>query len=232
MTRIILIIGAAKGSFGDYVVSALHHEIDMRPGDETNWAVMPVGVDAGAERAYDVRWTLAQHMDVMQEVRPYHVVYAAGVNETDQDGALANWAHHHMAVNLFGFLGVAEAFKEVARPGSQLVAISSNSARIPRSPSLGYCASKAALSMAVQVLARRWQGEPMVYAYEPGLMNTQATIDSVNKGAYKGAAHRMRGVSSAYGLSAQHVAAMVAQNLLGDGQHLNGVLLRVDAGEL
>jgi len=230
----IMVVGGGKGTFGEHIASALHHQIDREQdaGDVTNWEVVSAGVHAEAERAYDVTWALAQHQGVMQDVRPYHVVYAAGVNITDEDGALHLSASAQLDINALAFLQVAEAFQRVACPGSQLVAISSNSAHIPRSPSLGYCMSKAALSMAVQVLARRWRGEPMVYAYEPGLMNTQATIDSVNRGAYKGAAHRMPGVSSAYGLSAQHVAAMVAKNLLWGGMHLNGALLRVDAGEL
>jgi hypothetical protein len=63
-------------------------------------------------------------------------------------------------------------------------------------------------------------------------MNTQATIDTVNAGTYLGAAHRMKGVSSRYGLSAHYVAQMVANNILRGSQHLNGVLLQVDAGEL
>ena len=228
----ILVVGAAPGSFGDYVVGALLSEMHDHQEEYANWQVISSGVHAGADRPYDVYWALAQHMDLMREVRPYHVVYAAGMNITDEDGALHLSADMHLRMNALAFLQVAEAFQRVAFPGSQLVAVSSNSAHLPRSPSLGYCMSKAALSMAVQVLARRWQGEPMVYAYEPGLMNTNATIEAVNGATYKGAAHRMRGVPSAYGLSAQQVAAMVAQNLLWGGMHLNGALLRVDAGEL
>lgn len=229
----IMVVGAAKGSFGEYVASALHHEIKERFGDPTSWEIVTAGLDRDStDIHYDVTWPLAAHLKVMEVVRPYHVVFAVGINFTDEDGALHLSAEGHLRLNALAFLQVAEAFQRVAYPGSQLVAISSNSASIPRSPSLGYCMSKAALSMAVQVLARRWQGEPLVYGYEPGLMNTQATIDSVNRGAYKGAAHRMRGVSSQYGLSAQHLATMVAQNLLWGGMHLNGALLRVDAGEL
>lgn len=229
----ILIVGTAKDSFGDYIVRALHHEMDSRSGyDYSNWRVVAAGIHEGAELRYDVQWPLALHVDLMNKLRPHHVVFAAGANFTDDDGSMQLSADIHFQHNAAPFLQVAEAFQRVAYPGSQLVAISSNSARIPRSPSLGYCMSKAALSMAVRVLARRWQGEPMVYGYEPGLMGTQATIDAVNRGVYKGAAHRMRGVGSPYGLNVRHVATMVAQNLLWGGMHLNGALLQTDAGEL
>jgi NAD(P)-dependent dehydrogenase (short-subunit alcohol dehydrogenase family) len=195
-----------------------------------------------AQAAYDVTESQTVHERIMQEVKPFHVVYAVGMNRQDWPGGptLANSATDHFEVNVAGFLRVAEAFQGVAFPGSQLVAVSSNSARIPRSPSLGYCVSKAALSMAVRVLARRWKGEPLVWGVEPGLMNTNATIEAVNRGGWlpgqpgdlRRGPHRMVGVSSAYGLRADQVAETVAHSLLWGGHHLNGVLLQLDAGEL
>lgn len=246
----ILVIGTAQGSFGAKVAHALRAEMAERlvdgvptnPDDYSAWEVVEAGLE-GADQVYDVTDPLALHDEFMGRVRPHHVVYAVGMNKNDMPGGLAspsptgasvlaNSATDHFELNVAGFLRVAEAFRRVAYPGSHLVAISSNSARIPRSPSLGYCVSKAALSMAVQVLARRWRGEPVVYGYEPGLMNTDATIAAVNAGTYSGRAHRMRGVMSAYGLSADQVAETVAHNLLWGGMPLNGALLRMDAGEL
>lgn len=233
----ILVIGTRKGSFGGYIADALEQEIGRPDQDHTKFRIVRAdlkGYDDELEWPYDVTCKEQYHREQMQALRPYHVVYAVGVNDQDEQvgATMADSVAHHMEVNVEGFLKAAQAFRQVALPGSHLVAISSNSARIPRSPSLGYCVSKAALSMAVRVLARRWRGEPVTYAYEPGLMNTQATIANVNADAYSGAAHRMRGVTSRYGLSAAQVAESVAHNLLWGGVALNGTLQQLDAGEL
>lgn len=228
----VLVVGTRTGSFGHYVADAFLQAFEDRylyP----EWSVVRAGID-GESVEYNVLEGDDYHDEKMREIRPHHVVYCAGVNEPDVQGALANWAHHHMTVNLYGFLAVAEAFKSVAMPGSHLVAVSSNSARIPRSPSVGYCASKAALSMAVRTLGRRWRGEPLVWGVEPGLMNTQATIDTVNAGGWAEGkpTHRMLGVSSQYGLQAAYLARSIVHDVLWGGQWLNGTLQQMDAGEL
>lgn len=232
----IMVVGTAAGSFGAKLYDAFAAE--MSEEDEySGWSLVPAGVPRQNEKLvstveYDVTWPLARHYEVMRAVKPYHVIYAVGMNLTDTEGVLGKSAELHFELNARCFLDVAQAFKTVAFPGSQLVAVSSNSARIPRSPSLGYCMSKAALSMAVRVLARRWKGEPMVWGLEPGLMNTDATIASVNANTYAGRAHRMQGVMSTYGLNADQVAETVAHSVLWGGMHLNGALLQMDAGEV
>lgn len=233
----VLVIGCAPGSFGAYVAAAFKTDFEDRylyP----EWSVMQAGdpQEPSSEYEYDVTDRQERHNEALLSIRPHHVVYAAGLNRADgPDGIwdhLADSAGEHFDVNVQGFLKVAQAFKAVALPGSHLVAVSSNSARIPRSPSLGYCVSKAGLSMAVRVLARRWKGEPVVWGVEPGLMSTQATIDNVNAGAWAARAHRMVGVNSQYGLNPKQLAASLAHDVLWGGQWLNGTLQQLDAGEL
>lgn len=237
----VLVIGCTRGSFGGYVAQAFDTVFEdryMYP----NWSVVRAGLpdDVASGYEYDVTDPQNRHNEAMLSIRPHHVVYAAGMNLPDGPNGiwenLTDSAAGHFEVNVEGFLRVAQAFKAVAYPGSQLVAVSSNSARIPRSPSLGYCVSKAALSMAVQVLARRWKGEPIVWGVEPGLMNTQATIEMVNQGGWvsggQTAMHRMVGVSSQYGLPASQLAESVAHDVLWGGHWLNGTLRQMDAGEL
>jgi NAD(P)-dependent dehydrogenase (short-subunit alcohol dehydrogenase family) len=236
----VLVLGCAPSSFGAYVAEAFEGNFadkKMYP----NWTVLRADLSALGQWHYDVTDAQPEHERLMALYKPHHVVYAVGVNRSDWPGngpTLANSATDHFEVNVAGFLRVAEAFKGVALPGSQLVAVSSNSAYIPRSPSVGYCVSKAALSMAVRTLARRWKGEPIVWGVEPGLMNTRATIDTVNSGALtdelgrRVPAHRMQGVSSQFGLSAKQLAESVAHDVLWGGHWLNGTLRQMDAGEL
>jgi NAD(P)-dependent dehydrogenase (short-subunit alcohol dehydrogenase family) len=239
----VLVIGCASGSFGHYVAEALRGTFDADRSMYPQWTVLKAGHpdEPTSEYEYDVTDQQLRHNEAMLSIRPHHVVYAVGVNRSDWPGdgpTLANSAVDHFEVNVAGFLRVAEAFKSVALPGSQLVAVSSNSAYIPRSPSVGYCISKAALSMAVRTLARRWKGEPIVWGVEPGLMNTRATINTVNSGALtdelgrRVPAHRMQGVSSQFGLSAHQLAESVAHDVLWGGHWLNGTLRQMDAGEL
>jgi NAD(P)-dependent dehydrogenase (short-subunit alcohol dehydrogenase family) len=239
----ILVVGTAPGSFGARLVHALKVEMaESKADDYSAWNVIAAGLSVDgydAEYEYDVVEALDQHIGIMRDIQPYHVVYAVGTNHPDMPNDttdIAGSAVEHFELNVAGFLRTAEAFKTIAFPGSQLVAISSNSARIPRSPSVSYCVSKAALSMAVRVLARRWKGEPVVWGVEPGLMNTEATVRAVNERAWvSGGAtvmHRMPGVSSQYGLSADQLAEMVAHQVLWGGIALNGTLWGLDAGEL
>lgn len=243
----VLVLGCAKGSFGEYLAEAFEGMFEADRKMYKTWGVLRADISELGQWHYDVTDSQSEHDRLMALYKPHHVVYAVGINRQDAPGGvaqvgtnstLANSATDHFEVNVAGFLRVAEAFKRVALPGSHLVAVSSNSAYLPRSPSVGYCVSKAALSMAVRVLARRWRGEPIVWGVEPGLMNTRATIEGVNSGAFTDVsgrpkpAHRMLGVSSRYGLSAPQLAESVAHDVLWGGQWLNGTLRQMDAGEL
>jgi NADP-dependent 3-hydroxy acid dehydrogenase YdfG len=109
-------------------------------------------------------------------------------------------------------------------------AISSNSAQIPRTNSGPYCASKAALSMALRVSAREWAGEsPLIYGYELGLLkDTQMTKASA--GTFTGPLSRMKGAED--GLLVRDVAKAIIFNFANPQPGLNGMMIRMDAGEL
>ncbi len=118
-------------------------------------------------------------------------------------------------------------------PAKHFVVISSNSARIPRSQSLAYCASKAALSMSVRVSARylAQQNHPVVvYGYEPGLLEGTPMTRMAQSG-FAGSLHRMPNVRAA-GLPAEGLARLIAFNLGQNGRALNGTLIPYDAGEI
>jgi NAD(P)-dependent dehydrogenase (short-subunit alcohol dehydrogenase family) len=113
----------------------------------------------------------------------------------------------------------------------QYISISSNSASLPRTRSLPYCASKAALSMALRVAARELAGVVSVYGYEPGLLfGTPMTEEwSVGKSHRM---HRMRGGPELRGgIRPGRLARMIVGNIVNGGPELNGCLIRVDGGE-
>lgn len=193
------------------------------------------------------------HLDVRQRAVPSwfrrheirHIVCTAGYNVPvsseaytlrDRDHKRVSWAGwylDHLQTNVIGPMMLLEAFRE-ARNGSEqhFVAISSNSAHIARTESAAYCASKAALSMALRVKAREIglaEEELVVYGYEPGLLaGTPMTKDVQLR--IPGRLHRMPGQPT-YGISTERLAMLIAFNLRNGGRELNGCLLRIDGGE-
>jgi NAD(P)-dependent dehydrogenase (short-subunit alcohol dehydrogenase family) len=173
---------------------------------------------------------------LLRVVQPNHIVYTAGVNDPG-----GTW-DEHFAVNCVGAMNLLECWQgmcssdEVETPfDGHYVAISSNSAHIARTGSGMYCASKAALSMALRVAAREAgrAGLPFsVYGYEPGLLKGTPMTEEVKARLGRGAIplHRMVGVE-ADGISRQWLALQIVHNLRNDGRPLNGCLLRLDAGE-
>ena len=177
---------------------------------------------------------------VMNAVRPSQVVCTAGMNESYSlraEGLMGGIADH-FAVNTTGVIRVLQEWLhmlETTEQGmtpspKQFVAISSNSAHIARRQSIAYCASKAALSMALRCAAREVAGEGvLVYGYEPGLLaGTPMTAGSAD--AFPGALHRMPGVKPE-GLSTRDFAATIVVNLTHPNQALHGAMIRLDAGE-
>lgn len=115
--------------------------------------------------------------------------------------------------------------------GRHFVAISSNSAHVARSPSMSYCASKAALSMAIRCAARdiAWRGA-QVYAYEFGWIDGTPMSHEATQGLSlgEGAMHRMPGGGP--GLDRGDLAGIIVDGL-STMSGLNGCTLRIDGGE-
>jgi NAD(P)-dependent dehydrogenase (short-subunit alcohol dehydrogenase family) len=178
--------------------------------------------------------------EVINAVRPSQVVCTAGINESFSLRAegLMGGLSRSLQVNTIGVVSLLQEWVHMLestevgtmKVNKQFVAISSNSAHIARRESLAYCASKAALSMALRCAARELAGEGyLVYGYEPGLLaGTPMTAASAD--AFPGALHRMYGVKPE-GLSTLDFARTIVANMTSPNLALNGTMLRLDAGE-
>lgn len=115
------------------------------------------------------------------------------------------------------------------------VAISSNSANVARSQSLGYCSSKAALSMGVRCAAREVATLPFsLYAYEPGWLEGTPMSRSVEgrlaarQGSHTPTAHR---IPAGVGIRVDSLARQIVHGITYSGKNFNGTCIRVDGGE-
>lgn len=160
------------------------------------------------------------------------VGHNAGMPATDLDPA--EWYERHFETNVIGPMRLLEAWlialDDLPLGPAHFVAISSNSAGVPRSGSAAYCASKAALSMALRVKARENRGERcIIYGYEPGLVAGTPMTDAVAS-RFAGPLTRMRPEVLAHGMPPDALAKMVVASLR-LGAELNGCLFRLDADE-
>lgn len=240
----VLVVGAAEFSLGWHIA---------RECAAVGFQVLTAGVQ-GEKFLYDVTDPYEGHQDLMEEVcgasgRVNHVVFTAGVNNpmginVDWDWILRN----HMAVNYEGMVKCFQAWAFIHGPveGESLindhvythfVGISSNSANIARSDSLPYCASKAAMSMAIRCLGRQYaesfDRRMVIYGYEPGWLDgtpmSEEMLLALNMSRMGKQYHRIPG--NDYGINPAALAKLIATNLTIGGRMLNGTLLRVDGGE-
>lgn len=231
----VLVVGAAQYSLGDEVAKKLRR---------TGYKVVTAGLRGSGEMACDLRSSLNCET-LLNEVKPDHIVCTAGVNPpTHQQGSLNErnfgiWLYKTYETNVIGPMQLLRSW--VPRIGKQVasrdktayhphyVVISSNSARIARSNSLAYCASKAALSMAVRCVARELGGDPcLVYGYEPGLLTGTPMTMQVQE-RFGDSPTRMVGAPE--GVHVPYAADVIARTLRTGGVALNGVLIPLDAGE-
>lgn len=238
----LLIVGAKPNSLGEALATV---------ASSWGFTVITAGI-SGEEEKLDVRWYLDSMTERMAALRPDYVVVTAGINgeakEYQSLGALnwARWYEEHFAINTLGPLNLLQAWLSTPSypQGTTLphyVAISSNSAHIARTGSGAYCASKAALSMALRCQAREMARRGLnmvVYGYEPGLLagtpmteqvaDRLAGIPNFDRGAVP--LHRMPGVLPD-GIPPAKIANLILHNLRHGGRELNGTMIRVDAGE-
>jgi NAD(P)-dependent dehydrogenase (short-subunit alcohol dehydrogenase family) len=175
---------------------------------------------------------------VFQEVQPSRVVVTTGVNfprnngapEGVDDGDFEYWMYRHWHTNCYLPMHVLMTWFEqdgegYPPKGAHFVAVSSNSAHIARSQSMAYNSSKAALSMALRSAARdvgKAGLDMAVYGYEPGLV--RGTPMSAKRGGT-----RMLGLPE--GINRRTLASHIVNGLLWGGTEMNGVMVRLDAGE-
>lgn len=225
----ILVVGARPNSLGSAVCERLADE---------GYVYETAGI-SGETWEMDIN-DQADIKSVLNAVKPSQIVCTVGINQPKglrEDGL---WEAMSLSANA-NYIGPIILLQEWLQmldnndtigtdSPRQFVAISSNSAHIARRNSISYCASKAALSMALRCAAREIAGEGrLVYGYEPGLIaGTPMSADSAAQ--FDGPLHRMYGVG-AQGLFAYSLAEIIVDNLKHPSMALNGAMIRLDAGE-
>lgn len=237
----LLVLGARDGSIGDYV----------RKRAETEWNVHTVGV---SEEDTLIDCSQPLHAETGKEIynvinaQPWHaVICTLGVNhETrladDHDLIAVRRMATDFNINVLAVMVWLEEWLlfwarheddgEYIPNHLHFAAISSNSARVPRSTGLSYCASKAALSQAIRCVARDWakrDGRVSVYGYEPGWVEDTPMSKSVRRRMEPtGLVTRAPGGRA---LTRSDLARMIVANL-SLGHAINGSMIRVDGGEV
>lgn len=220
----LLIIGAKQGSLGECV---------YEEAQAFGYDVVTAGI-SGEDIRIDVTNGTSTYGTLRKHKPFHHVVCTAGINMM---GADLSALQMQMRVNFFGHMSLLDAWTKAWRMYSgdvplgalNFVSVSSNSAHIPRSNSAGYCASKAALTMGMQCMARKFghAGEPFcVWVVEPGWMEGTPMSKEIEKTFPT--AHRMPGLIN---IRPSYVAQFIV-NGLEIGMALNGTVHRLDRGEL
>lgn len=129
--------------------------------------------------------TSAEHVErYIRTNGPFdQIVYSAGVNRLQWIGpGIMSQIGHTMHVNVGGFVSVISAHKSEYpdRPVS-VVAVSSDAAERPMRGSLAYCASKAALDMAIKVAARELAPLWRVNGVAPGMVEGTPMTDYIDR---------------------------------------------------
>lgn len=227
----LLIVGARTGSLGDMVG---REASDRLQGFSK---IMTAGV-GGEDYRLDVRNSGSVH-EVLSATEPDVVVCTVGVNQPASltDTYLGLRMQEAFHVNVVGIMLLLQQFVTLREGEGSIrkafVAISSNSARIPRSSSLAYCASKAALSMAIRVAARELAvagNETVVWGYEPGLLAGTPMTHETERAFADSPLHRMKGIERT-GLRVTDLARMIVDDVVAVPRGLNGVMIPYDAGE-
>jgi len=226
--RNVLIIGAKPDSLGDEIhrVAKLSDALDP----------MTAGI-SGEDFQLNLSNETAIN-NVLHETKPDIIVCTVGINQSvmpinQEHNGYMFWIdtlQDQMRVNAMMPLRLLHraVLMGADRNLESVVFISSNSAHIARRNSVGYCASKAALSMGIRCAARELAGRPLVWAYEFGLLKgtpmTQAT-----EATFGPAQTRMVGAPE--GLETHDAAVQVIKDVTEPWMGLNGATLRLDAGE-
>ena len=225
----VLIIGSQQGSLGEAIGNHLF---------VNGYQVRTAGISG--EEEYDLNLyadSTDRLLTVLRVVRPDHIVCTAGRNEPDPGSVdVRGWYENAFGANVIGPMRLLHAWYE--RGGEEgwakrhYVAVSSNSARVPRTGSGPYCASKAALSMALRCAAREYAtvGGPTVWGVEPGLIAGTPMTDAVAERFAGLPLTRMRPPELSAGISPAVVADAVLMGLRA-GRAMSGVLLPLDADE-
>ncbi len=223
MTAQVLVVGARSNSLGE----AIGVELVALGAQVILAGIEGEGVQLDVMHSDEIWRAIVM-------TRPTHLVCTVGTNVPSAfDGKHWNFSSERtMRTNFHGPMKVLSEFSRIAQEGT-FVAISSNSASIPRSNSTAYCASKAALSMGLRCAARdvsRREGAMRIWGYEPGLIADTPMTDAVAAELPGVALTRM--LSLPGGLEKADLAARVARDVLSESWALHGCLVRIDNGEI
>lgn len=225
--RRLLVVGSREGSLGEAI-----HGIAAARGE---W---PQGSLFTSDLPQTDVTNRKQVVAMLEHSNPTDIVCTVGVNFPDGGpGNMLRNMEEQFRVNAYGpmvvLMEALDRWQAVFPPesGFNFIAVSSNSAHIARSESAGYCASKAALSMAVRSVARRHAATGVVKAwvYEPGWINGTPMSDEVRmrlKANVK--PHRIPG---GRGVNRVELASRIVEDLVVAPHWLNGTAQRFDGGE-
>jgi NAD(P)-dependent dehydrogenase (short-subunit alcohol dehydrogenase family) len=227
----VLVVGARKGSLGEALAVT---------AERAGYAVYTAGIH-DEQIELDLLPTgsgMPKLMTTLGSLQPTHIVCTVGINmpEPAVKEDVFDWYRWHYETNAIAPMRLLDGWLRCGQANlmpsyGHYVAISSNSAHIPRTRSAAYCASKAALSMALRVKAREVAGRPIIYGYEPGLLeDTPMTAQSTKD--FDGSLTRMKPGALARGIDPIDLAGFIVGNLQHDGLALNGSILRYSADEL
>lgn len=226
-----LVVGARPNSIG----AAVAHLLNTEPFYGEHF-VSTAGL---TDEDFNVDIRMPMDVKSLVDHTPWdHVICTVGINEeTDLIGGsvsdLMNSLDKHLFDNfVYPMLLFKAWLKTVPNEyGSHhFVFLSSNSAHVPRSKSLAYCASKAALSQAVRCAGRAVPPSVCVYAYEPGwVVGTPMSNEVMARLQLSDKGNLMRGGEP---MDVMDLAKLICTNLmLGGPRVLNGMTISLDGGE-
>jgi benzil reductase ((S)-benzoin forming) len=188
-----------------------------------------------------------------------HVYFCAGVTELEWLGEMGPIGVENQAgvidVNLKGFINLMDALAYYWKQGTlvskdgppmKVCAISSDAATRPMRTSIGYCASKAGLDMAIRVAARElgpqgWK----VFGIAPGMIDNNGRIQSKMTAYIDRRVPDVRewSTQTAYNYEEQQavikrplridpfkVADLAVETMLRVGRHVNGSIIQFNGG--
>jgi NAD(P)-dependent dehydrogenase (short-subunit alcohol dehydrogenase family) len=169
-----------------------------------------------------------------------HIVYSAGINQLawvnsrNIDFTMGD----HFDVNCAGFVQlISEHIRHFPAQPLSAVAVSSDAGRIPMRGSVAYCASKAALNMAVRVLARELAPLHRINAVAPGMVEDTPMTDYIDRNLpeFRGWSlewvrkYEQMGTPTGRRATKQEVAQAIAFLLFGPDQ-MTGTILDINGG--
>ena len=241
MERTLLVVGARAGSLGSHVLAEARDLSDRVGTFERIRSADTAEADVTGSLRMDIT-SRKDVVSVLEEVRPTDVVCTAGINLPDggEPGFLFSNMVRQLQVNTMGPVMLLEEAIDFwnsrcipPRSGFNFCVVSSNSAHVARSESAGYCASKAALSMAVRCIARRVAGRGVtIWGYEPGWMNGTPMSSEVHDRL--GGDVRPHRIPGGKGIHPREVANRIVADMAearGTNRGIHGTMVRLDGGE-